>query len=321
MTLVLTRASKDYVLQVTDRLLTTAGGQPFDATSNKNVLYFSRNAAVALGYTGLAYLDGIPTDQWMVETLTGHRFERGRKPPAISPTPISARDIGQSIARLKRGLERAPVESKWASYWRTSSFDVCVSGWQWSRKRARPVVAWLSKPENGVAIELGNKPRHWHWDRDPKKRFKVQVVAAPASNLPGAQLKAMAEQLANCDPDKAERVMVEAIHEISRSVPEVGPHCMSILIGPPSTASIRIRYIPVGGPALAVMATARGPALTVPAAFTPWLVSPGAIFAPSINAGVSEVRIGTYTITLEAPKSSGSGILGLLSSQQRPKLP
>ena len=48
MTLILTRASKDYVLQVTDRLVTQTGGKTFDAISNKNVLYCSRNGVVTL---------------------------------------------------------------------------------------------------------------------------------------------------------------------------------------------------------------------------------------------------------------------------------
>jgi len=77
MTLILTRASRDYVLQVADRLVTLPGGQPFDAMSNKTVLYCARNGVVTMGYTGLAYLGGIPTDQWIVQTLIGSTLELG----------------------------------------------------------------------------------------------------------------------------------------------------------------------------------------------------------------------------------------------------
>ena len=322
MTLVLTRASKDYVLQVTDRLVTQTGGVPFDAIANKNVLFCSRNGVIVLGYTGLAYLGGVPTDQWIVETLTGHTFDRNRKPPAFTAGAIRTRDIGGSLTLLKKKLENAPVEPKRSSGWRALSFDVCFSGWQWSRKRCRPVVGWLSKAKNAVTIESSYAPRYWHLDRNRQGRgFKFKVVAAPASNLPHAQLKVMAERLTDCGPDEAERIMVEMIREVSRSVPEVGPHCMSILLGPPSAGSARIRYVPLGGPALATVSWSQGPTFTLPVAFTPWIVGPGGIFAPSISAGSRTVQIGHYTITLEAPESPECGIEFLLDAQLRPKLP
>jgi hypothetical protein len=322
MTLILTRASKDYVLQVTDRLVTQTGGKPFDPISNKNVLYCSRNGVVVLGYTGLAYLGGVPTDQWMVETLTGYTFDRDRKPPAVSPGPIRVRDIGQSLTMLKKGLENAPVEPKWSSDWKASSFDVCVSGWQRSRKRWRPVLGWLSKPKDALTIELAYVPRYWHWDRNQQQKgFKFKVGAAPDSNLSHPRRKVLVEKLTGCSADQAETIMVEAIREVSRSVPEVGPHCISVLLGPPSVVGARIRYIPLGAPALAVVSMSGGPTLAVPAAFTPWLVGPGVIFAPSIAAGSWQAQIGHYQIALEAPEPAGPGIQALLSGQQRPKLP
>ena len=60
MTLILSRASKDYVIQVTDRRITQTAEKVVDEISNKNVLYCAQNGVVALGYTGLAYLDGVP---------------------------------------------------------------------------------------------------------------------------------------------------------------------------------------------------------------------------------------------------------------------
>jgi len=70
MTLILGQASRDYVLQVTDRLV-TKGNRPFDPLANKNIVYCARNALVAIGFTGIAFLGDIPTDQWIVEQLTG----------------------------------------------------------------------------------------------------------------------------------------------------------------------------------------------------------------------------------------------------------
>ena len=62
MTLILSLASSWFTLQVSDRLVTQAGKQ-FDPIANKNILYIGPDGIISLGYTGLAHLDGIPTDQ------------------------------------------------------------------------------------------------------------------------------------------------------------------------------------------------------------------------------------------------------------------
>lgn len=322
MTLILTRADRDYVLQVTDRLVTQAAREPFDSMSNKNVLLCSRNGVLALAYTGLAYIGGVPTDQWIVETLTGFTFDRDRKPPAFSTVPTRSQDIGQALMLLRDGLEHAPIESRWLPQWKASSFDLSISGWQWSKRYYRPILAWLSKREGTLSIQSGHMPRYWHWDRVRSETgFKVKVGVAPSSNLPRAQFESLTERLADCDPDQAERTMVEMIRDVSRSLPLVGPHCMSILLKPPSHFGARVRYIPAGGDSgLARLSTSRGATFTLPVAFTPWLVGPGVIFGPSIISGTFQANIGTYTVTLEAPDSPGP-IGALLAGQQRPRLP
>src|SRR6266851_8318629 len=100
MTLILARASKDYVLQVTDRLV-TRGNDPFDTLANKNILYAAKNAVVAMAYTGQAFIGDVPTDQWIVETLSGHIFERDRKPPFLSYAKTKVSDLGAALIRLK----------------------------------------------------------------------------------------------------------------------------------------------------------------------------------------------------------------------------
>jgi hypothetical protein len=240
------------------------------------------------------------------------------------------RDIGQSLMLLKKGLEGV---HEWSSDWKAKSFLVFVSGWQWSRKRVRPLIAWVGKPRNALSIELGYTRRHWYWERDQGKRFRFIVGAEPATNLSDAQRKAMAEKLAGCNADQAERVMVDVIREVSRSVPEVGPHCMSVLLRPPALFGARIRYIPLDGPALAVVSASDGPTFTVPAAFTPWIVGPGVTLPPSLIAGQWSVQIGHYTIAFEAPGLPGPGVegerptgstlspKGLFCSRRRPKRP
>jgi hypothetical protein len=70
MTFVLARTSRNYVLQIADRLVTRAD-RPYDASANKTILYRTANGIVTIGYTGLAYVGDVPTDKWIVEQITG----------------------------------------------------------------------------------------------------------------------------------------------------------------------------------------------------------------------------------------------------------
>src|SRR4051794_23401448 len=74
MTLILSVAGPIGVVQVSDRLTSFVSGgrrRPHDPLANKTVLFLAKDAVAALSYTGKAYLDGIPTDQWMAERIRG----------------------------------------------------------------------------------------------------------------------------------------------------------------------------------------------------------------------------------------------------------
>src|SRR5437879_5929688 len=100
MTLILTAVHRYGVTQVVDRLVTrqtNSGAEEFDPLANKTVLFFARDAFVTLAYTGVAYIDRLPTDQWIAETLrdkavalghdgrrpAGHSFERLANSPGV----------------------------------------------------------------------------------------------------------------------------------------------------------------------------------------------------------------------------------------------
>ena len=98
---------------VSDRLLTQSVGttenpryQEFDPLSNKTVVLRTPDAFVVFGYSGRAYLDGMPTDSWIAQSLmgtslTGGSFvwHLGGDPPAI---PLST-----SLWRLKLDCDAA----------------------------------------------------------------------------------------------------------------------------------------------------------------------------------------------------------------------
>src|SRR4029453_7804868 len=105
MTLVLTRTSLRSALMVTDRKVTKDGADPY---ANKNVLFADRNAVVAIGYTGLAYVGTIPTDRWLAQTLTGLTFPEGRRGkgsvPFLMTTDFQDEYFGLRLRNLREAL-------------------------------------------------------------------------------------------------------------------------------------------------------------------------------------------------------------------------
>ena len=151
MTLVLTFVSPRYVMQVADRLVTiTKGGKRFDPASNKSLIYLARNAIVTIGYSGLAYLDGIPTDEWIAQTLWGKDLPRHDDGRAVGHVfgggPRKGIDIGRAIERLRCGSQKAlrndpaPRGAKF--------LQIVLAGWQWrlmgSRTVWRPILPVIS---------------------------------------------------------------------------------------------------------------------------------------------------------------------------------
>ena len=82
MTLIIARASPTGALMVSDRRVTTSGIL-FDPDANKTILFADRNAVVAIGYTGMAYIGSLPTDQWLASALTGLNFPEGGTDRAV----------------------------------------------------------------------------------------------------------------------------------------------------------------------------------------------------------------------------------------------
>jgi hypothetical protein len=326
MTLILTKASKHFIIQVTDRLVSRGVGRgnpvAFDPIANKNVVFAARNAVVTMGFTGVAFIGDLPTDQWIVEKLTGIEFSRTEKPPMMFSGKLPHWwDIGKSLLTLKDALShaRAEVQSQWRQQWTKLPFDISIAGWQWDTKgMSRPIVAWLSKPSGEDTVKLNYKERNWYYDQQQGSSPFI-VFSAPESNFKMKELQVLGADLQNKRVDDAEQIMLAAIRQVSRRNRMVGPHCMSIVMLPPSNGYLRIRYIPDGGPAIMRLST-QNKTLHLPAAFTPWLVGQGGYMAPSIISGKGfTTGLGPYTVYLDAP-DSGDNLKGAIGSHERPGL-
>jgi len=296
-TLILSYASKDILIQVSDRLVTRASA-PYDALANKCVIYSAADGILAVAYTGLAYIGQQPTDDWIADFL-------GRQVPGRTK-------LGRSLLLLKDALEHAfsNASSESKRKWRGGLFETSIVGWQWDpRGRARPIVAWMSKAPGSEAFEFGYLPRWWFLEGT------YRLFACPGAHYPLGQLRTLANKLTLTSVDEAEAIIANAIGEVSIRVPQVGPNCMSITLYPPNTARVNVRYLPTSHASADVSFASSVRRVAV--AFSPWILMPGLTMPPSVLSGSGwEVHsAGPYTVYLDAPDDPS--LAGLLSSQPR----
>ena len=320
MTLVLTLRDKGYILQVTDRLLTKQGA-PVDPLANKNILFHGRNGIVTLGYTGWAYLEGIPTDQWIAEKLTGQEYDRNKTEHGFGFNPPEpSLDIGLSVLRLREALQTMSngLSSRWQEAWKKDRFAILLGGCQWNSKgRVRPILGVVLKPRRSDQF-------HVIWEERNNYLFAKNpytVSHEPLGNMKIEERKHLLGKLrAAQNWDQAEAALISTVHDVARRTPIVGAHCMSILITPPAIGKVRVRFVPAL-PQMARLTSNAGEELEVPIAFSPWFIGPNLNWSPAVLTGGNwSMQIGNYNLSLEAPRPSSGPLYGFLRSQPRPKL-
>lgn len=124
------------MLQVSDRLVTKGGGT-YDPRANKSLLYYARNALVAMSYTGLAYVDGVPTDHWIAERLVGTSLPDPTKPGMMGYYRIQPLEIGRALNVLCEELHRVFSRMPPLPF----PTNIVVAGWKWKRGRSLPLAS------------------------------------------------------------------------------------------------------------------------------------------------------------------------------------
>ena len=153
MTLILSVATPAYALHVGDRLVST-DGTPHDRLANKSVVFRAGDGLLAFGYTGPAFLRGVPTDTWIADALSGGSCVGDVG--AVQRGEFPVRDAGSSLWMLCQRL-RAERE------FRRLGGEVSAVGWQWSARRRRALVRdvlWVLHAGSGELRWEQIVPRH-----------------------------------------------------------------------------------------------------------------------------------------------------------------
>ena len=293
---------------VTDRLVTDDRAT-IDAAANKNLVYLARNGILAIGYTGFAYIDNAPTDQWLAETLLDTRFDRGGQMANIMGASHQVLTIAEAIVAVRNAVSGAAplIADRFRSQWLPSEFDVLSVGYEWNDEEWWCVIHGVSKAAGEAECSTTSVQR------------RLGLMAAPASTSGSEQLEAINQAIARAtSASEVENALVSGVRSAANEHRTVGRDCLVIQLGLPGTASAVVRFSPQD-PDKSKEAIPVGYRLqrTMPIAYSPWVIGPGMVHPPSRLVGDQEaVFENHYTVTLKGARPTGP-IVGASSSQRR----
>jgi hypothetical protein len=304
MTLVLSVSTPAYALHVSDRLVSKAG-RPHDPFANKTVVVRATDGLLAFGYTGPAFIEGVPTDSWIAEIVSG-AISAG-EPAAVRYGSFPVRDVGRTLLRL---CERFRAER----LFQRLGGQIVATGWQWDGRRERAHVRnvlWVLDDASGKLRWRQLVPRH-----GLERTSSFRMVATGNWALSSERWQATLDEVgrAGHDWNRVERRLIDAIRGSSRLEPgTIGPHCMSVLLRPWRVVTAELRFTPDAPH------EAEAFGQTVETAYSPWMVAPDAIHAPSVLVGGWRCEQGLLPYSSDAPPVPDSQMLkGAFQSQDRP---
>lgn len=308
LTLIVGSLAGNWVSQATDRLVTEQrpSGQidPFDDRSNKNVLYVTPAAFLSFAYTGLAFIQGKPTDQWLAELLNGEPFPRGvHGGVALMRAASPPRELPHAAAAVQRIADAVTVAFAARPHlgWQEEPLEVVCAGWQRLDGNAHRIFVSIKKGRGRVPVEV-------KWIGERKLGRRRLLYAAPASNITREEGERWLCEQRTPDHDEAEARLVAAIRSVAdKPNAAVGRDVTAILILRPSQGLIRVRY---HGAAPHMVRVSRGSWETVLRTwYSPWIVAPGGHFAAAEHSGGSNVfNTGLCEVHLEEVSHAVEGL-------------
>lgn len=281
MTIILTAVLPNVVIQASDRLVTLRGDyRVHDTTANKSIVYVGAGCRLAIGYTGLAYINGIPTDEWIVEQLHGKRLGEW----IHMRFPARLLNVQEVVERL---AQRLP-----------SQVTVSVGGYQMTRRGEVPRI-WIVRRDSvkqcyetlpGVLMDAVMIPTGWETP-DDYEAVNREIQAANAVDYPAILARAV-QRIGSRSPGVGEDVMVALLLKDERYME------FSLHLAPSAQARPTDAYAPaVIFPGLAM------PPSRLQSDQFKWIIGPGYMS----EAGDRREGEGEHMVVLNANQPLGSG--------------
>jgi hypothetical protein len=304
MTLHLSVVGRGVAIQVSDRHISYKGhpaGGLHDVYANKNVVFAPRYGLVTLGYTGLAYLEHVPTDEWIA-----HRLWLDDLPPVaikFRDPPEKWPDLGQAVDTLREELNRVFSVQRGEN-----TLTVAIAGWQWARRSSLlRGVAWALSNEGTPEFTVRRHPRFSA--ADPVIAFGSHP---PLRRAEHRQLEQAVSS--SSSSDEMEQLLTSTITAHAARTHTIGPDSIVIRLDPTQPPEVRIRCSQAVPPRAVIRYKGRDNNLT----YSPWVVMKNAVMRPTAGTG-GNFEWSSDGINVEIAGSANANYGGLRAQQRTPE--
>lgn len=285
MTLIINAVTQRFVVHASDRLLTKqiAGKSCVHSDiENKSLIVVVKDAICIIGYTGIAYIGDVITDEWIASIITGQDLTEQFM---IRQPGVSGLYLNTLLRRIEAGLASLVLPPS-ASY-----LGISVSGVRQRGRYARPFLREFEYNRGGV-----RSSGYMRYPRSPNFNGLSQI----GDPLVTSELRMMIGKefvKYGISAEAFRRGMVNAILRKSKLSKLVGDEIMSITITR-SAQSWDVMWTFVSQrPRFAVLAGGSGfPQRKINSYFSPWVISPTGISKPSIGNGHFDHNSGNVRI-------------------------
>lgn len=231
MTLVLGGAVAYHAFHASDRLTTITPtpknpDRAWDIHANKTVIVCGSDCWLVIGYTGLAYLDGKPTDAFIASVLAGRDNLTGMG-AWLPGRPLHYREITRSIeSAMHDAYSRLPAAAR--------DHPTIVSGVGVQNRKPRPrhVAFRATITRHGVNHrELADR-------QQPQTRFHTDAIGSYDPRIHD-WMRARLRDDGNESPERFRDIMMDAVTETGRNSDVVGEDVMGVILRPLARENLR----------------------------------------------------------------------------------
>jgi hypothetical protein len=280
MTLIISAVWGPWSFHVSDRLVSIKDTQrEHDPDSNKAIVVIGSRCQLVMGYSGLAYLNGRLTDQYIAECITGiSDLSKDAAFQTWNPDPgLHYREVRNRIAE---GLEAA--YAKLPQIEKHVETSVLASGLQWTKQAKNVMFRVDIIGDSAQSSEL--LPKYFPFGSC--NASAIGTCNRELLNSLAADLYHQAASVSSNEPNPFvfRDLMIRAVSDTAVRFPAVvGPHVVGVVLNPVEK-KISLVFSPadeMGQPPTSQEIPAN--LATEPKIPTPWVLQPGFIIRPSVG--------------------------------------
>ncbi len=284
MTLIIEYIQNRFFVSVSDRL-TTISKRPQNTKFNKTIYCMVGDAYVCISFTGIAFVNDMPTDDWLASLILREKYSDKAAiiRDSVPMLPWSLKELkNRIVVGLKQKLE-ANADL------RREGLEIRFTGIESNHRYFIQSQMIMRKPEKSKAI-LFDKLNGWRAVRNCEATLSV----SGGWDSEGADIIEDLKDLgfrSNHDIRSDKHVaglLLETLRKFADRFPEIGEQAMIIRTWLPTSETF-VSFEPLGDhPVEPIVSEKLG---TGRAAYTPWVIGPFSAYAPQQFMGIPDMKM------------------------------